>query len=183
MYLQKVKSKKFLLTLEGLWWNSRIRIHIKISWIRNTVKNTSAWDPKQIVQDSRCLAAQFCHFLLLSCYLSSWLALNDLWFVPGGQPDLRVLVTRRSEVGSRRQQVSLWNKEKCMSEIYTKVLWKHWFFKQIITNFLLCVKKTRTKIKNCMCIDNVMYLFSFLIGYLYLPVYLPVKIWLRCIVP
>jgi hypothetical protein len=47
-----------------------------------------------------------------SCYFSPWLVLNDLWFVSGGQPDLRVLVTRRSEVGSRRQQVSLQDKEK-----------------------------------------------------------------------
>jgi hypothetical protein len=75
--------------------------------------------------------------LLLSCYVSSWLVLNDLWFVSGGQPDLRVLVTRRSEVGSRRQQVSLRNTEKWMNENYTTVLWEHWFFERTITRNVL----------------------------------------------
>ncbi len=95
--------------------------------------------------------------LHLSCYLSSWLVVNDLCFVSGGQPDLRVLVTRRSEVGSRRQQVSLLDKED-----KEKNAGKHSLFEQFIRNFLKCVNTTsiyffttRTNIKMRIWLNNV----------------------------
>ncbi len=69
----------------------------------------------EIIQDPRCHVAQLCHFGF--CFAT---CPHDLRFVSGGQPDLRVLVTRRSEVGSRRQQVSLRNKAKCRKAKITR---------------------------------------------------------------